>query len=708
MENNNKNWARWTTPLTCLALLVHAGCVQAEETLTVTAGGDTVADKGYVSQTSTTASRTNSSVLATPQSVSVITRGEMDDRNVQSTTQALQYTPGVFASTSAISSRFDYFNIRGFDSTLNGTLLDGLRSTTQQSYVRYEPYGLEQLDVLRGPNGFLYGAGSPGGIVNGISKHPTLNAQHEVGIQTGSHGRMQGQFDTSGPVNEDKTLLYRIVGVARDSNTQFDNVPDDTLYLAPSLTWLPDADTRLTVLASVNRNKFGPPRAFLPLYGSLRTNPNGQVDRNSYLDGTNLDNHMTQTNLGYELDHNFGDRWSFHSASRYTETDLMTQTLSGTALAADMRTLNRAAYEFDIKGKIFATDNNLKKEWDAGPVHGSSVAGLSFRHTGEDYYLNYGRARSIDIYQPTGSGRFPATTAFTSTQQNANETGVYLSNSLALYQHLNLDLSTRQDWASVNTKNRLNNTYTSQDDHRTTWRAGLSWITDSGVAPYMSYATSFAPVLGTNIYGETYKPTTGKQWEVGVKYQPEQIDALFTLAWFDLQQNNVQTSDPNNSLNKVQTGQITSKGIEASATANLTEQWKLIASYSWNDLETTKSNVAGAQGNTPVAMPENMASLWSNYTVASGPLASLGLGAGVRYVGSTWADTNNTIKVPDYTLVDAAIRYDLGQLNSQLQGVNVALNANNLFNKHYWVSCSNTSCSTGYDRSLSATLSYRW
>lgn len=708
MENNNKNWTRWMTPLTCLALLVHAGCVQAEETLTVTAGGDNVADKGYVSQTSTTASRTNSSMLATPQSVSVITRGEMDDRNVQSTTQALQYTPGVFASTSAISSRFDYFNIRGFDSTLNGTLLDGLRSTTQQSYVRYEPYGLEQLDVLRGPNGFLYGAGSPGGIVNGISKHPTLNAQHEVGIQTGSHGRMQGQFDTSGPVNEDKTLLYRIVGVARDSNTQFDNVPDDTLYLAPSLTWLPDADTRFTVLASVNRNKFGPPRAFLPLYGSLRSNPNGQVDSNSYLDGTNLDNHMTQTNLGYELDHKFGDRWSFHSASRYTETDLMTQTLSGTALAADMRTLNRAAYEFGIKGKIFATDNNLKKEWDAGPVHGSSVAGLSFRHTGEDYYLNYGRASSIDIYQPTGSGRFPATTAFTSTQQNANETGVYLSNSLALYQHLNVDLSARQDWASVNTKNRLNNTYTSQDDHRTTWRAGLSWITDSGVAPYVSYATSFAPVLGTNIYGETYKPTTGKQWEVGVKYQPEQIDALFTLAWFDLQQNNVQTSDPNNSLNKVQTGQITSKGIEASATANLTEQWKLIASYSWNDLETTKSNVAGAQGKTPVAMPENMASLWSNYTVASGPLDSLGLGAGVRYVGSTWADTNNTIKVPDYTLVDAAIHYDLGQVNSQLHGLNVALNANNLFNKHYWVSCSTTSCSTGYDRSLSATLSYRW
>lgn len=708
MGNNNKKWPRIATRLSCLALIVHAHCATAEDTLTVTANDATAPDRGYLTQTSSTGSRTNQSVLATPQSLSVVTRSEMDDRNVQSTTQALQYTPGVFASTSAISSRFDYFTVRGFDSTLNGTLLDGLRSTTQQSYVRYEPYGLEQLDVLRGPNGFLYGAGSPGGIINGISKRPQAQAQHEVAFQTGSHGRMQGQFDTTGPISDDNTLLYRMVGVARESNTQFDNVPDDTLYLAPSLTWQPDADTKLTLLSSISRNKFGPPRPFLPLYGTLRSNPNGQVNRNSYLDGTNLDNHMTQSNLGYELDHHFGDRWTLHSASRYSETDLMTQTLSGSALGTDMRTLSRTAYAFSIKGKIFATDNNLKTEWDSGPVHGSTAAGVSFRHTGEDYRLNLGRAGSIDIYHPAGNGPFPATNQITSTQQNANETGVYLSNSLSLYQRFNLDLSARQDWATVNTKNRLSDSYTSQNDRRFTWRAGLSWITDSGVTPYVSYATSFAPVLGTNLYGENFKPTTGKQWEAGIKYQPEVLDALFTLAWFDLKQDNVQTADPLNALNRLQTGQISSTGIEASATASLTEQWKLIASYTWTDLETTKTNIASAQGKTPTASPEHMASLWSHYTVASGPLTSLGLGAGVRYVGATWADSTNTIRVPDYTLVDASAQYDLGQLSGHLQGLNVALNANNLFNKHYRVSCSTTSCSTGYDRTLSATLSYRW
>lgn len=680
-----------------------------DETITVTAeSGASSKQTGYVAQTSSTGSRTNQSILATPQSISVINQKELQDRNVQSTTQALQYTPGVYANTSAVSSRFDYFTIRGFDSTLNGILLDGLRSTTAQSYVHYQPYGMESIEVLRGPNGFLYGAGSPGGIVNEISKHPQDTAQHEVGMQVGSHGRMQGQFDFTGPLNDDKTLLYRVVGVGRDSNTQFNNVPDDTMYIAPSLTWQPDNNTRLTILASANRDKFGPPRPFLPIYGTLLSNANGKVDRNVYLDGTNLDNHLTQYNIGYELDHTFNNNWSFHSASRFTDTRTMTQTLSGSSLASDMRTLNRSAYQFRIDGKIFATDNNVKANWDLGQIEGTSVAGVSYRHTSEDYYLNFGRASSIDIYNPVNDGSFSAPTQFTSTKQNANETGVYLSNSIALLQRLNLDLSARQDWATVDTKNRLTDSYTSQTDHRFTWRAGLSYLTDIGVAPYVSYATSFAPVLGTNFYGQNFKPTTGKQWETGLKYKPEGMDAMFTLAWFHLQQDNVSVSDPDNSLNTIQVGQVTSKGIEASATANLTQELKLIASYTWNDLETTKTTVAGAKGKTPVGQPENMASIWGDYTFSNGPLASLGLGVGVRYVGSTWADTSNTIKVPDYTAVDAALRYDLGQMNSHLQGMSVALNANNLFNKHYFISCSTSTCNTGYDRNLSATLTYRW
>lgn len=710
--NKIENGIRWKTPLTCLAFMIHANSVMAEETLTVIASDQSASQKSYVAHSSNTASRTNDSILATPQSVSVITRNELDDRNVQSITQALQYTPGVFASNAAIASRFDYFSIRGFNATLNGILQDGLRSVTQQSYVRYEPYGLEKIDVLRGPNGFLYGAGSPGGIINAVSKHPTLDTRHEVGFQGGSYSRKQWQFDTSGPVNDDKSILYRVVGVARDSNTQFNHVPDNTLYLAPSFTWRPSISTTITVLASVNRNEFGTPKSQLPIQGTLNNNPNGQINRNSNLAGPGLNNHMKQMNLGYELDHTINDSWSLHSASRYTDARLFTQSRDGRGLAPDLRTLTLDAYQFEIKGKIFATDNNIETQWDIGSVHGSSVAGVSFRHTNEDYYLNTSPAGSIDIYHPKFANNFSATKPVSKTLQNASETGIYLSNSLSFFEHLNLDLSARQDWAKVTTKNRLKDNYTSQDDHHFTGRAGMSWVTDIGVAPYVSYTTSFAPKLGTDFYGKAYKPTTGKQWEIGVKYQPQEMNAMFTLAWFDLKQDNVDTQDPNQRLNTIQTGQITSKGIEASATANITRDWKLVASYTWNDLETTKTTIPGAKGKTPTNMPEHMASLWTNYTIPNGPFASFSVGAGVRYVGSTWADTANDVKVPDYALVDAALHYDLGELSNHMKGLNIALNANNLFNKHYWVSCSSSArrstCSNGFDRSLAATLSWHW
>lgn len=672
------------------------------------ARGEGNAVSGYVAKDSTTASRTGASILETPQSVSVIGRQEMEDRNVQTTTQALQYVPGVFASTSPISQRFDYFSVRGFDATLSGLLLDGLRSTTAQSYARYQPYGMERVEVLRGPSGFLYGAGSPGGVANLISKRPTGEARREVGVQFGTDARLQGQFDLSGPVTEDKTLLYRLVAVGRRADTQFDEVPDDTGYIAPSFTWKPGPNTTLTVLGSWSRDEFGPPRPFLPIRGTLLSNPNGAIPSNSYFDGKGLDNHMTQGNIGYEFEHAFDPAVSFRSSARYTHTDLFTQTLSGSGLAADLRTLNRTAYQFRIIGDVVATDNNATVTWGAGPLRGTSVVGLSWRHTDEDYYLNAGRAASIDIYNPIHTGGFAAPTPFTSTDQRADEIGIYTANTVTIADHLVVDLSARQDWARVTTDNRLSNGSTTQNDQDATYRVGLSYVTDLGLAPYASYATSFSPVLGTNFYGEAYKPTTGRQVEVGLKYQPNGFDGMFTAAWFHLVQQNVRTTDPNNALNSIQTGEVTSRGVELSATANLTPAFRLTASYTYSDLETTSTTTAAALGKRPTGLPEHMGSAWGDYTLESGPLAGLGLGAGIRYVGATYADTANTLTVPAVTLFDAAIRYELGKATPRLDGARIAVNAGNLFDRRYYTTCSSTSCNEGYGRSVIATLGYRW
>lgn len=663
---------------------------------------------GYVAHKSTTASKTGASILETPQSVSVIGQEEFRDRDVQTTTQAIQYMPGVYGSTTAISQRHDQMSIRGFDATLNGTLLDGLRSTTAQSYVHYQTYGMERIEVLRGPNGFLYGAGSPGGVVNHISKRPLDTPFHEVGVEYGNFKRFQAQFDFSGPVNEDKTFLYRLVGVGRDSNTQFRHVRDDTGYLAPSFTWAPDGDTSLTILSSFNRDEFGPPRPFVPIYGTVLPNKNGKLRRNTYLDGKDLNNHLIQNNIAYILDHRFNDIWSVHSASRFSYDDVVTNTFSGIRLLPDMRTVARTAYRFDVTGKIFSSDSNAKAEWDYGNIKGTSVFGVSWRNTGEDYLLQSGRNAPTNIYNPSHPSDLALSTSVASTYQRSNEYGIYSANTLTFYDHVVLDIGLRNDWVSMQTNNRLANNIADQDDDDFTYRVGVSYLTDMGVAPYVSYTTSFSPVIGTNFYGDPYKPMRGKQYEVGVKYQPNSFDGLFTLAWYNLTQDNVRTTDPDNRLNSIQAGEVRSRGVEFSATANITTDFKLVGNYTYNDLETTKTTIADALGNVPTGIPEHMTSLWADYTFSNGRLSGLGLGGGVRYVGKTYADAANTIDVPSATLVDAGLRYDFGVLRPQLKGLNLSVNANNLFNKHYFSNCSANSCNEGFSRSVRGTLSYRW
>ncbi|ERO65557.1 hypothetical protein P308_18585 [Pseudomonas piscis] len=195
---------------------------------------------------------------------------------------------------------------------------------------------------------------------------------------------------------------------------------------------------------------------------------------------------------------------------------------------------------------------------------------------------------------------------------------------------------------------------------------------------------------------------------MGIKYQPPGIDSYITLALFDLTQENVQTADPAQPLNKLQTGEINVRGVELEGKASLAQGLDLLAALTWNDAEVSKSNNPLEKGKRPTDTPEKMASLWADYSLPDGPLGGLGFGAGVRYIGSTKGDPANTLNVPSYTLLDAEVHYDFDKLVPAAKGLRLAVNANNLTDKHYYESCSVSSCSAGYDRSLIASLRYRW
>jgi iron complex outermembrane receptor protein len=236
----------------------------------------------------------------------------------------------------------------------------------------------------------------------------------------------------------------------------------------------------------------------------------------------------------------------------------------------------------------------------------------------------------------------------------------------------------------------------------------MVYLFDNGFAPYVSYSTSFQPTGGTDASGAAFQPTTGEQYEAGIKYQPPGYNSSITLSAFHLTQQDVLTPDPANLGFNVQTGEVRTRGIELEGRASLAEGLNLVGSYTYLDATVTESNTAGVAGKTPLYIPKHMASLWADYTIPRGPIGGLGFGAGVRYIGSTFGDDLNTLKVSDYVLVDAALYYDLSHLTENLRGWRAAINVSNLFDKNYVSECTNDNCLYGTGRTVLGTIAYRW
>jgi iron complex outermembrane recepter protein len=320
-----------------------------------------------------------------------------------------------------------------------------------------------------------------------------------------------------------------------------------------------------------------------------------------------------------------------------------------------------------------------------------------------------GGAPNLDVRNPVYGMDIPALDLIYTSDQTIEQIGLYAQDQIKIG---NLTWLAGLRWDSVDMDTNSGtvaggSSGMSQSDNVWTWRTGLVYQFDNGIAPYASYATSFEPVSGVDLEGRPFKPTEGEQFEIGVKYQPAGWSGFLQASLFDVTQTNVRTADPANPMNTIQTGEVRSRGLELEAHANITDDLSMIASYSYIDIEVTKDSTY--QGKTPIGAPSHLASLWTNYVVPTGALEGLSFGAGVRYVGSSQGDPTNVIEVPSYTLVDAALRYDFGALDPKYKGTTLSLNAANLFDKEYVASCWNqTSCFYGNGRTITASLKVRW
>ncbi len=663
--------------------------------VTVTAPG------GFVAGSSTTATKTDAPLIEIPQSVSVITHDQMNARNVQTVNEAIRYTAGVDVDTYGNEPRYDWINIRGFDQSTYGLFRDNSRWQSGQVSGQIDPYLLQEVDVVKGPSSVLYGQNQPGGLVNLVTKRPTAQAFQELVVNYGSFDRKQVQTDIGGPLDKDGHWLYRFTGLYRKSNTQVNFIPDDRWFVAPAITWSPSSATTLTLLADYQHDSTGWSQ-FLPSEGTFRSNPNGRIPVDTFTGEPGYDYfHRNQWSIGSLFEHRFNETVALRSTIRYSSIRYDGKDVFGGGLQEDLRTLNRFAFGNELDLRLLTTDTNAYIRARTGSVAHSILVGVDYSTSESTIVSGFAMAPSIDIYHPVYGAPIPALFTYYDTSQPLKQTGVYLQDHMKVGERFVATAAVRHDWTNLTTTDRIAGTRVKQEPGETTGRVGFSYVTEAGIAPYVSYSTSFLPVSGVNFYGSPFQPTKGEQIEGGVKIQPRYSDSFITASVYQISQTNVTVPDPTNPLNSLQQGEVRSRGFELEAVGHVAEGLNLVGSYSYLDQKVTKTTDPTALGKRPPLAPDHLLAASADYTLTRGALAGLGLDLGVRFVGTRAGDNANTIEVPSYTLVDASARYLFGQMELQVS-------ATNLLNKTYVAVCTSPSyCNYGFARSVMATLRYR-
>ncbi|MEQ9609255.1 MAG: TonB-dependent siderophore receptor, partial [Kiloniellaceae bacterium] len=496
------------------------------------------------------------------------------------------------------------------------------------------------------------------------------------------------------------------------SNTQVDYTPDDREYFAPAFTWRPDGDTSVTLLASYLRSEGGGAEQSFPASGTIESNPNGDIAHDLFLgEPDHNKSEIHNGSISLIADHRFNEFFAVHSTTRYlyAEADYDTVGARSGTLVSD-RFLQRNAQIRQQTSHQVLTDNSLETNFDTGPVYHTLLTGVDYATYERDETRFSGTVADLDVFDPVyGQPIAFSSTPIVDTTIAIEQFGLYAQEQ-AQFEGLTLTGNLRFDWVESNTKNHLTGTRTVVKDEALTWRLGAIYAFDFGLSPYVSYSTSFFPQVAAPAFdGSSFDPTEGELYEIGVKYQPPGSNSFITTSLFHITQTNVLSPDPSHVGYFLETGEVVSQGVEVEGRLDLMDGLYALASYSYTDAKVTEDTfLTGVEGNQMVGVPKHMGSVWLDYTFQDGPLEGLGLGAGARYVGESF-DASNSNRVDDYTLVDAAIRYDLGELMPALTGAQLKLEVTNLFDTEYYTpGFSRNLVFAGYERRVLGTLTYRW
>ncbi|MBW4454428.1 MAG: TonB-dependent siderophore receptor [Nostoc indistinguendum CM1-VF10] len=633
---------------------------------------------GYRVPTASTATKTDTLLRDVPQAIQVIPRQVLQDQQVRRLNEALRNAPGVISDNSERSA-FEGFTIRGFSN--RNIIRNGLRDDTNiTSNVNIE--NIEQIEVLRGPASVLFGQGGAGGTINIVTKKPQSTPYYFIEGTIGSFDSYGGSIDFTGPLNDDRTLLYRLNASAYITDTFVDFFETERYFIAPSLTWLMGKNTELTLEAEYSNQKQPNDRG-LPARGTVLPNRNGQLPISRFI-GEPFDeidkNNRQSLRIGYNFEHRFSENWQFRNNFNFSYLSVDQNSLFPTELLDDDRTLERGLYVSKFAQQAYNLDTNVVGNFKSGSLDHKLLFGIDLsRDISYDEGLDSLRDLDpIDIFNPIyrRDSLGAIIEQIPDTPTISQGLGIYLQDQISFSDNFKLVLGGRFDIVTQELEDSQGETTAFQQDEAFSPRVGIVYQPTEAVSLYANYSRSFQQVTDSTS-NRLFVPERGTQYELGVKV--DWTDNLSsTLALYQITRSNVLTTDLSDPSGRtsIQTGEQRSQGIELDITGEILPGWRIIGGYAYTDAQVTEDNNI-PEGNRINNVPEHAFSLWSRYDIQQGNLQGLGFGLGLFYVGERQGDLNNSFSLPSYVRTDAALFYRRNNFRA-------ALNFQNLFDNEYF------------------------
>lgn len=663
----------------------------------------------YASSYRTTGTKTALSPEESPMSYTRIDQETLKTRQADSVNAALRYEPSVTSDSRGTVTIFDEYNIRGFKTYSN--FYDGMRlpyDGTWNLTPQIDAYATEAVEVVKGPASSLYGYGAPGGMVNQVSKTPQSTQNTEMRLRVGSNDLRELALDSTGALTDN--LNYRLVALTRKKDGQMQTTEEERTLVNPSLSYQVTPDLTVDAAIYYQNDPDMVPSTPLPSMGTVYRASYGELDSDAYA-GDEW-NHFEREVLMPSLNVNWNitDNLSFKHALRYTDADANQRNIYNAGLQAGSdRILRRDAYTTDETLKSISTDNQLAYQWDTQNTSHNLLFGIEYLDT--DSTAKYRDALeagtpTLDLSDPDYTLVDGSSLSLDNYEQNDDikqkQLGIYVQDEMT-WQDLTVVAGLRyDDYESQNQQTMASQGAVYDTNHivneetETSGRIAGIYQLDNGFAPYLSYAQSFEPVVGSNyITGEAFKATTADQIEAGVKYESADGRSDATLSVFDITQQNVVVAAADYTK-QTQTGEIESKGFEVTGSTMLTDWMDVFASYSYTDAEITEDEYnPEVVGNTPVQTAKHKATLWADFY----PTDKLTLNAGVRVQSGMKVDRQNSDDLPSVTLFDIGGEY---RVNDWLS---TGLSVSNLFDKRYVGSCYDANnCWMGDERQVSMSV----